>query len=57
MARHCPLCGLYFHYASELDLHAREDHAPRHVLPEQETCIKRYRQSGRPVLGAYLKLM
>lgn len=25
---HCPLCGLYFHYASELDLHAREDHAP-----------------------------
>jgi hypothetical protein len=57
MARHCPLCGLYFHYASELDLHAREDHAPRHVVPEQAEHITRYLQSGRPVLGAYLKLM
>lgn len=57
MARHCPLCGLYFHYASELDLHAREDHAPRQGGPEQELRITRYLQSGRPVLGAYLKLM
>lgn len=33
---HCPLCGLYFHYASELELHAREDHAPPphlHTVP------------------------
>ena len=25
---HCPLCGLRFRYGSELDQHAREDHAP-----------------------------
>lgn len=29
MTIHCPLCGLRFNRASELDLHAREDHAPR----------------------------
>lgn len=25
---HCPLCGLRFRFASELDGHVREDHAP-----------------------------
>lgn len=25
---HCPLCGLRYTYPSELDAHAREDHAP-----------------------------
>jgi hypothetical protein len=33
---HCPLCGLFFRYSSELDGHAREDHGPPgrlHVPP------------------------
>jgi hypothetical protein len=25
---HCPLCGLWFRYGSELDGHVRDDHAP-----------------------------
>jgi len=56
MPRHCPLCGLYFHYASELDFHAREDHMPVHVA-EREDHITRYLDSGRPELGPYLNLM
>ena len=33
---HCPLCGLRFRFGSELDVHAREDHAPQrlqHLVP------------------------
>jgi hypothetical protein len=56
MARHCPLCGLYFRNVSELDLHAREDHLPVRVAERAEH-ITRYLQSGRPLLGPYLALM
>jgi hypothetical protein len=57
MARHCPLCGLYFHYASELDLHAREDHMPVHVAEREEHITSYHHHTGRPELGPYLNLM
>ena len=56
MPRHCPLCGLYFRNASELDCHARDDHQPVWVAERQEH-LTRYLQSGRPELGPYLALM
>jgi hypothetical protein len=56
MPVHCPLCGLYFHYTSELELHAREDHLHEQA-EEREEHVTRYRVSGRPKLGPYLKLM
>ena len=33
---HCPLCGLRFAHTSELDAHARDEHAPATVLPHYE---------------------
>lgn len=38
---HCPLCGLRFRWASELDGHARDDHAPHDLAVLQER-ITRY---------------
>jgi hypothetical protein len=52
MTRRCPLCGLNFRYASELLVHARDDHQPV-VVDEREEHITRFRVSGRPVLGPY----
>ncbi|MDP3714649.1 MAG: hypothetical protein Q8R60_19455 [Mycobacteriales bacterium] len=33
---HCPLCGLRFSWTSELDEHAREEHAPHDLVVVQE---------------------
>jgi len=52
MIRHCPLCGLNFRNGSELDWHARDDHQPVRVS-ETRDHVRRYLQSGRPVLGPY----
>lgn len=52
MTRHCPLCGLNFRYASELLVHARDDHQPVQVQERTEH-ITRFRDSGRPALGPY----
>jgi hypothetical protein len=56
MVHTCPLCGLRFHFATELELHAREDHI--HVqVDEHEEVIIGYKHSGRPTLGpVYLPL-
>ncbi|HWG94000.1 MAG TPA: hypothetical protein VNU66_07235 [Mycobacteriales bacterium] len=35
---HCPLCGLRYARGSELDLHARDDHAPP-PAPESQVRI------------------
>ena len=56
MTRRCPLCGLSFHYSTELETHARDDH-PRAVPAERVEHITRYLRSGRPVLHAYRVLM
>ena len=53
MTRHCPLCGLNFRYASELLVHARDDHQPNLAVAEREEHITRFRVSGRPVLRTY----
>ena len=53
MTRHCPLCGLNFRYASELLVHARDDHQPAVQVAEREEHITRFRITGRPVLGPY----
>jgi hypothetical protein len=50
MPRHCPLCGLRFRYASELLVHARDDHQPVRV-EERVEHITRFPVTGRPVLG------
>jgi hypothetical protein len=34
---HCPLCGLRFRHGTELDQHAREDHAPPSPPETRET--------------------
>ena len=36
---HCPLCGLRYAHASELDLHVREDHAPAAAREGQEVIL------------------
>lgn len=36
---HCPLCGLRFRSGSELDVHARDDHAPP-AAPERQETVK-----------------
>lgn len=38
---HCPLCGLRFHLPSELDEHAREEHAPRVVEGRASVTVAR----------------
>lgn len=43
---HCPLCGLRFRYGSELDAHAREDHAPP---PRLHVPASRRRETVEPV--------
>lgn len=48
---HCPLCGLRFTHASELDAHARDDHAPPAVAEGRTTIVvhaARPRAAGRP---------
>ncbi|MEX2289290.1 MAG: hypothetical protein WD794_03070 [Mycobacteriales bacterium] len=46
---HCPLCGLRFHYASELDEHAREHCVPREMhLPQPRA----KRDKGAPAAQA-----
>lgn len=52
MTRHCPLCGLNFRYASELESHARDDHLSV-VVTERDERITRYRKSGRVVPSTY----
>jgi len=52
MSHNCPLCGLRFHFASELDQHAREDHI-KVELDEKDATITRYTKSGRPVHGTF----
>ncbi|MGB8652415.1 MAG: hypothetical protein WCD35_17345 [Mycobacteriales bacterium] len=51
MPRHCPLCGLFFRGASELDWHARDDHQPVRVEEREEHIARFFQQSGRPRLG------
>lgn len=43
---HCPLCGLRYTYPSELDAHAREDHAPPAAREGQHVIVvpQRYRR-------------
>lgn len=50
MIRQCPLCGLRFRYASELDGHARDEHQPVQV-EEREEHIIRFPVTGRPIPG------
>lgn len=52
---HCPLCGLRYAYASELDVHVREDHAPA-AAPEGQEVIhipraRAIRPRGRHAVG------
>ena len=49
---HCPLCGLRYAHVSELDCHAREDHAPPAAKERQETLLRRLpgRARARAVL-------
>lgn len=51
---HCPLCGLRFRYGSELDQHARDDHAPPAHLhcpaPRPRTESDRSVEEREPVL-------
>lgn len=44
---HCPLCGLRFHYASELDEHAREHCVPREIHLPPPPRSKRAQAQGR----------
>jgi hypothetical protein len=48
---HCPLCGLRFRHGSELDQHARDEHAPPAAEETRETLrIPRHREvEERPI--------
>jgi len=52
MSHNCPLCGLRFRFASELDQHARDDHI-KVELDEKDATITRYTKSSRPVHGTF----
>lgn len=41
MSVHCPLCGLRFARATELDEHARDDHAPPVVTTRESITVVR----------------
>lgn len=43
---HCPLCGLRYAHASELDVHVREEHAPV-PPPEGRDTVQRHRRAAR----------
>ncbi len=47
MTYDCPLCHLRFHYSSELESHARDDHLP-HDAVEMVDHITRYRDERPP---------
>jgi len=52
MSHNGPLCGLRFHFANELDQHARDDHV-KVELTEKDATITRYARSPRPVHGTF----
>jgi hypothetical protein len=46
---HCPLCGLRFQHATELDAHVRDEHAPPATPEQRETLrVVRARHVERP---------
>ena len=44
---HCPLCGLRYTHPSELDVHAREDHAPPAAREGQHVIVVPHTRYGR----------
>lgn len=52
MVHMCPFCKLRFHFASEVDLHVREDHRAGEVDETDET-ITKYPPPTRPVHGTF----
>jgi hypothetical protein len=53
---HCPLCGLRYAHASELDCHVREDHAPPAHEEGQETVVRQHRRPVEPGSRRVLRL-
>lgn len=46
---HCPLCGLRFTHGSELDQHARDEHAPPVLEGREVLHVSHARHVERPV--------
>lgn len=46
MTVHCPLCGLRFRLATELDQHARDEHAPPVVETKETVTVPKVRRAG-----------
>ena len=52
---HCPLCGLRYRHASELDQHARDEHGPPMAEERRETLrVPRHRAPAERPLDQVL---